>query len=83
MRCVTACGISHRFRWLFPTQGQVAYALLTRAPLYLRPEGHVLVRLACMKPAASVRPEPGSNSPLLEILNFVVSTFSTLFLTII
>ena len=25
---------------------------------------HLLLRLACVKPAASVRPEPGSNSPL-------------------
>src|SRR2546423_15082003 len=28
-----------------------------------RPEGLVLARLACVKRAASVRPEPGSNSP--------------------
>ncbi len=27
------------------------------------PEGHVTVRLACIRPAASVHPEPGSNSP--------------------
>ena len=39
------------------------YALRTRAPLVSirRP---VTVRLACIKPAASVHPEPGSNSPL-------------------
>lgn len=36
--------------------------LLTRSPLeYLR-KG-LSVRLACVKHAASVRPEPGSNSP--------------------
>ena len=29
-----------------------------------RPEGPVTVRLACIKPPASVHPEPGSNSPL-------------------
>ena len=28
------------------------------------PEGPVTVRLACIKPPASVHPEPGSNSPL-------------------
>ena len=42
--------------------GQVIHALLTRAPL--SPEqapDHV--RLACVKHAASVRSEPGSNSP--------------------
>jgi hypothetical protein len=36
--------------------------LLTRSPLeYLR--RGLSVRLACVKHAASVRPEPGSNSP--------------------
>ena len=38
--------------------------LLTRAPLYSHPEGCFLVRLACVKPAANVRSEPGSNSPV-------------------
>ena len=44
--------------------------LLTRAPLAsgggrnLPPDA---ARLACVKPAASVHPEPGSNSPLLNI----------------
>ena len=51
-----------------PLAGQVAHALLTRPPLSisnLPPEGFCLdnfVRLACVKHAASVRPEPGSNS---------------------
>ena len=31
------------------------------------------VRLACIKPAASVHPEPGSNSPLYIILSFVLA----------
>ena len=38
--------------------------LLTRLPLYSSPEGDFLVRLACLIHAASVRSEPGSNSPL-------------------
>ena len=39
--------------------------LLTRAPLYSRtPKGVFLVRLACVRHAASVRSEPGSNSPV-------------------
>ena len=36
--------------------------LLTRAPLYLFPEGNFRVRLACLRHAASVDSEPGSNS---------------------
>ena len=37
--------------------------LLTRSPL-VYPRRGLTVRLACVKHAASVRPEPGSNSPL-------------------
>ena len=33
------------------------------------------VRLACVKPAASVHPEPGSNSPLLNIYIHISSNF--------
>ena len=35
-------------------------------PLGIFSEKNSLVRLACVKHAASVRPEPGSNSPLIE-----------------
>jgi hypothetical protein len=42
--------------------------LLTRAPLYSPAlsclSARFLVRLACVRHAASVRSEPGSNSPL-------------------
>ena len=38
------------------------YALLTRAPLIQKASSLYSVRLACVKPAASVRSEPGSNS---------------------
>ncbi len=58
------CGISPSFPGLFPTRGQIAHVLLTRAPLYRLPEGSFLVRLACVRHAASVRSEPGSNSPI-------------------
>ena len=63
------CGISNCFRLLFHTQRQVAYALLTRPPLavFLR-----LVRLECVRHAASVHPEPGSNS-LVIIINRLAS----------
>jgi hypothetical protein len=55
------CGITPRFRGLPPTSGQIAHVFLTRPPR-LSPEGNP-VRLACIRHAASVDPEPGSNSP--------------------
>src|SRR6476469_8027729 len=58
-------GISSCFQLLFQSQGQVAHVLLTRSPLEY-PQAGLSVRLACVKHAASVRPEPGSNSPLNE-----------------
>ena len=62
-----SCGISVRFQTLSPSEGQVTHALLTRPPLSSTSLGRILdpqilVRLACVKHAASVRPEPGSNS---------------------
>ena len=60
-------GISLTFARLFPSGGQVGYALLTRAPVDAhRKQAFDVVspRLACVKPVASVHPEPGSNSPL-------------------
>ena len=53
------CGISTNFFVLFHRQGQIARALLTRSPLTVLLQ---FVRLACVKHAASVRPEPESNS---------------------
>ena len=35
-----------------------------------RPEGRLTVRLACIRPAASVHPEPGSNSSLYYCFDF-------------
>ena len=67
------CGISVRFQTLFHSERQVTHALLTRPPLSETrnpPKPHSAfhsVRLACVKHAASVRPEPGSNS--LKILS--------------
>ena len=60
-----ASGISSGFPLLSRSSGQVAHVLLTRSPLGLLQCFHCmdLVRLACVKHAASVRPEPGSNSP--------------------
>ena len=68
-------GINHLFGWLSPCTGQVAYALLTRPPLsimkiYRSFISLFLARLACVRHAASVHPEPGSNSQLVCILSF-------------
>ena len=60
---VVVFGISHRFRWLSQSEGQIAHVLLTRSPLVYSRRS-LTARLACVKHAASVRPEPGSNSPL-------------------
>jgi hypothetical protein len=47
------------FAGLWPWQGFVTHVLLTRLPLSARGR---TVRLACLIHAASVHPEPGSNS---------------------
>ena len=60
-------GISTDFSVLFPFLGQVTHALLSRLPLNpLRSPA----RLACIKRAASVRPEPGSNSSKTDVSSF-------------
>ena len=64
------CGISSRFQLLSPCTGQVTHALLTRPPLshqiFSSEENQIrrFVRLACVRHAASVHPEPGSNSQI-------------------
>ena len=57
-----ASGISPSFLGLSRSSGQVAHVLRTRSPLSPG-QALVLARLACVRRAASVRPEPGSNSP--------------------
>ena len=62
-----AYGINPPFDGLSRGMGQVGYALLTRAPvvgMLKQASASVTPRLACVKPVASVHPEPGSNSPL-------------------
>ncbi len=62
MHGVVLSGIRPSFPSLSRSAGQITHVLLTRSPLeYLRRD--LSVRLACVKHAASVRPEPGSNSP--------------------
>jgi hypothetical protein len=67
--CATpmSSGITTPFGELFLSPGYITYALLTRPPLtlglgYPKPR---FVRLACLSHAASVRSEPGSNSPVV------------------
>ena len=57
MRPSVTCGISTGFPVLSPCGGQVAYALLTSAPVAAGVLPHRdAPRLACVKPAASVHP---------------------------
>ena len=70
----TLCGISSRFQLLSPTERQVLHALLTRSPLSDPRRNHP-VRLACVRHAASVRPEPGSNSQ--KIVSKALSRFKS------
>ena len=77
-RCLlkVLCGIRRNFFRLSPCIGQVPYVLLTRAPVAGRRKqafAPAAPRLACVKPVASVHPEPGSNSSLLLILFFLFS----------
>ncbi len=74
-RCLhpASCGIRRDFSRLSLCDGQVAYVLLTRAPVagsLKQASNPAAPRLACVKPVASVHPEPGSNSSLLFIYFF-------------
>lgn len=62
MREKVISGIRPSFPGLSQSAGQIAHVLLTRSPL-IPDRSRIIVRLACVKHAASVRPEPGSNSP--------------------
>ena len=78
-------GISPAFAGLSPAPGQVAYVLLTRAPVAARSQqadSRAAPRLACVKPVASVHPEPGSNSSLLYLVFFFSCFVVTLRLTV-
>ena len=61
---MSVCGITPAFAGLSPFERPVRYVFLTRLPCYCRPCERPRIRLACIKHAASVRSEPGSNSPL-------------------
>ena len=77
---VVLCGISTCFQVLSPCLGQIAHALLTRPPLewlipFRRTSSIIPARLACVKHAASVRPEPGSNSYVQSFSSFAALRF--------
>ena len=64
-------GIRPSFPSLSRSAGQITHVLLTRSPLeHPHQGGGLSVRLACVKHAASVRPEPGSNSPKKQTKNY-------------
>ena len=75
MRSSYLSGFSLRFQRLSRAHGQVPYVLLTRSPLTSKKQAFLpSVRLACIRHAASVHPEPGSNSPF----DCLFSSFLTL-----
>ena len=45
------------------------YSPVRRSPSKFASKLHAAPRLACVKPVASVHPEPGSNSPLYKYLS--------------
>ena len=84
---VVLCGISKYFYLLSPSLRQIVYALLTRPPLENILSNRNLqkcfpVRLACVKHAASVRPEPGSNSQFLGIFTYLYENICSISLTL-
>src|SRR5699024_9702888 len=64
MRWSVISSIRPSFPGLSRSSGQVPHVILTRSPLIHPQQARSFsVRLACVKHAASVHPEPGSNSP--------------------
>ena len=87
---LAASGVNPPFGGLCRGWGQVGYALRTRAPVDARERQAFRVvspRLACVKPVASVHPEPGSNSPLyicfflFSILNLIRQSIVSCFIS--
>ena len=64
---MASCGIRPPFGGLFLTRREITHVLLTRSPLVpeLPPKR---ARLACVRHAANVHSEPGSNSPVIKEL---------------
>ena len=66
MRFMILWSINPNFSGLSPVKGRLhtRYAPVRRSPSSA--STHAAPRLACVKPAASVHPEPGSNSSLYK-----------------
>ena len=58
-----------------PVEGRLhtCYSPVRQSPASGASTAPAALRLACVKPAASVHPEPGSNSPLLVIYFYISS----------
>ena len=87
MRLLLLSGISTCFQVVSQSYGQVTHVLLTHPPLaslasFRRILLVPLARLACIRHAASVRPEPGSNSHFdcLNVCSFVLQDFALEFI---
>ncbi len=82
MRFRLLYGISTCFQVLSPSDGQVTHVLLTRSATPLSKTassgGKRSVRLACIRHAASVRPEPGSNSHKVRTILRLLSSICLL-----
>jgi hypothetical protein len=61
------CGISQSFDWLFPIIGQIPKHCSPVRRSSARIATPVTARLACVRHAASVQSEPGSNSSLKDL----------------
>ena len=80
---MTAYGINPPFDGLSRGHGKVGYALLTRAPVATNVLLHrAAPRLACVKPVASVHPEPGSNSSLYNLFVLISLAQNSLLLLV-
>ena len=82
MRFRLLYGISTCFQVLSPSDGQVTHVLLARSPLlffrWSKLRWKRSVRLACIRHAASVRPEPGSNSHKVRTILRLLSSICLL-----
>ena len=72
------CGISQSFDWLFPTTGKIPkhYSPVRRSSACIATP--VTARLACVRHAASVQSEPGSNSSVNNTFSLKQSRSQTL-----
>ena len=66
LTCAGVSGITWYFYQLSPSEWYVTHVLLTSPP-FSGKQASPAIRLACLRRAASVRSEPGSNSPWLFI----------------